>query len=97
LVDFPCTDTITYQESRDLVASGQIIEVEPDTFVDQRSDMEDLDGFLPHHFSDEADVRDLLQAFEMIKLWADLREVVTEKVSGKAGKWVAWGRKPVVG
>ena len=93
LVDFPCTETISYQELRGLVTAGQLTEVEPDTFVDERPDTEDLDGFLPHHFCTEADVRDLLRSFELIKLWADLHEAVTEGVSGKVGKWVAWARK----
>lgn len=94
LVDFPCTDTIVYQQLRDLVARGQIDEVEPNTFVDER-DEEDPDGFLPHHFCDEVDVRDLLNGFEMIKLWPDLREAVTERGSGLVGKWVAWARRSI--
>ena len=90
LVDFPCTETTTYQELRDLVAAGQLTEVEPNTFVDERLDSEDPDGFLPHHFCNEADLRDLLRGFELIKLWADLHEVASEGGSGKVGKWVAW-------
>jgi SAM-dependent methyltransferase len=93
LVDFPCTDTITYQELRGLVIAGQLTEAEPDTFVDERPDSEDPDGFLPHHFCDEADVRDLLHAFDIIRLWADLHEAVSESGTGLVGKWVAWARK----
>lgn len=70
------------------------MEVEPNTFVDERPDPADLDGFLPHHFCDEADIRDLFCGFEILRLWANLQEVETEQGSGKAGKWVAWVRKP---
>lgn len=93
LVDFPSTDTLTYQELRVLADTGQITEIEPNTFVDERNE-EDIDGFLPHHFCDEADICDLLQAFEIIKLWPDLHEVVTERGPGRVGKWVARTRKP---
>lgn len=92
LVDFPCTDTIVYQGLRESVAAAQVLEVEPNTFVDERVE-EDVDGFLPHHFCDEADIRDLLGKFEIINLWPDLREVVTERGPGKVGKWVAAVRK----
>ena len=95
LVDFPNTETITYQASRDLVIAGQIMEVEPNTFVDERPDTADLDGFLPHHFCDEADIRDLLRGFEILRLWADLQKVESEDGFGKVGKWVAWVRKPL--
>jgi|GEM_PF-326772 len=98
LVDFPCTDTLDYQQLRTQVAARQIAEVEPNTFVDQRSDINDMDdGFLPHHFCDEADARDLLRSFEILKLWAALRESVSESGSGKVGKWVAWARRPQSG
>lgn len=96
LVDFPNTDTLTYQTLRELAAAGQVAEVEPNTFVDERNE-EDVDGFLPHHFCDEADLRDLLREFEMIKLYPDVREVVTERGPGRVGKWVAWVRKPILG
>jgi SAM-dependent methyltransferase len=95
LVDFPCTVTLDYQFMRDQVAAGQIAEVEPNTFVDERSDTEDPDAFLPHHYCDEADVRDLLRSFEIVRLWAALRESVLQNRSGMMGKWVAWARKPV--
>jgi len=94
LVDFPCTDTITYQELRQQVTAGEMTEVEPDTFVDEGPMKADDDLFLPHHFCDEAEVRALLHDFELIRLWADLREVVSESGSGKVGKWVAWVRRP---
>ena len=62
LVDFPCTDTIDYDRLREQAANDEIIEIEPDTFVDQRPESEDIDGYLPHHFCTEADVRDLLKS-----------------------------------
>jgi tellurite methyltransferase len=94
LVDLLNTDTITYQTSRQLAITGQIKEVEPNTFLDERPDITDSDGFLPHHFCDEADIHDLLRGFEILKLWADLQKVETEHGFGKVGKWVAWVRKP---
>lgn len=94
LVDFPCTDTLTYQELRVLADTGQIAEIEPNTFVDERNE-EDIDGFLPHHFCDKAEVHDLLHRFEITKLRPELREVVTERGPGMVGKWVAWLRKQV--
>lgn len=95
LVDFPCTETITYQELRRQVTAGEIIEVEPDTFVDERPVSEDSDAFLPHHFCDEGDAHDLLHAFEILKLWPDLHEGITWSGSGTVGKWVAWVRRPI--
>jgi SAM-dependent methyltransferase len=94
IADFLCTDTLDYQLLRDQVAAGEINEVEPNTFVDDRPDSEDPDGFLPHHYSDEADLRDLLSPFEVIKLWADLKQAETPRGTGLKGKWVAWMRKP---
>lgn len=95
LLDLPHTDTITYQTSRELVIARQIREVEHNTFVDERSDTADSDGFIPHHFCDESDIHDLLHGYEILKLWADLQKAVTEDGFGKAGKWVAWVRKPI--
>jgi tellurite methyltransferase len=86
LVDFPCTDRADYLYQRGEVSAGHVLEVEPNTFVDERPDSEDLDGFLPHHYCDEADVRDLLRHFTIERLWPELRE-------GMHGKWVAWARK----
>lgn len=94
IADFPSTETLQYQRSRGQVAAGTIIEVEPHTFVDERPDSDDPDGRLPHHFSDEADLRDLVRDFEIVKLIADLREVTHEGVIGKTGKWIIWLRKP---
>jgi SAM-dependent methyltransferase len=96
LVDFACTDTLDYQEFRRQAAEGQLTEVEPNTFVNEHPDVAELDdSFLPHHWSDEADVRDLLGSFEIIRLWPALREVESESGSGKVGKWVVWARKPL--
>jgi hypothetical protein len=76
------------------VRAGQIVEVEPDTFVDQRSGLEDTDdGFLPHHYCDEADLHDLLGPFDIIRLWTSLREPKDGR--GPRGKWIASARKPL--
>ncbi|MDZ4720874.1 MAG: class I SAM-dependent methyltransferase [Roseiflexaceae bacterium] len=87
LVDLPDTGRDDYQQLRAQAAAGQIHEVEPNTFVDERADSEDSDGYLPHHYCDEADVRDLLQSFTIERLW------VTDHIDGSHGKWVAWARK----
>jgi tellurite methyltransferase len=94
LVNFLHKDTLAYQQIRDQVAAGELSEVEPETFVDEspQPDVND-DAFLPHHFSDEADVRDLLSSFEIIRLWADLPEG-TNGVT-RRGYWVASARKPL--
>jgi tellurite methyltransferase len=89
LVDFPCTDTADYVYQRAEVAAGHVREVEPNTFVDQRTETEDFDAYLPHHYCDEADVRDLLRHFTIARLWPALQP--TDE--GLRGKWVAWARK----
>lgn len=96
LVDFLHKDTLSYQRVREQAAAGQITEIEPDTFIDD-SPTPDLadDAFLPHHFSDEAEVRDLLHSFEIVKLWADLPGRTPEGELGQRGYWVAWARKPL--
>lgn len=96
LVDFPCTDTLDYDRLRTEVAAGQQQEIEPNTFIDMRPDSEDIDGYLPHHFSDEADVRDLLSPFEIVRLWAALHPARPARGPGNVGKWVAWARKPTL-
>ena len=94
LVDFPCTDTLDYRLLRERVAAGQIAEIEPNTFVDQRPDLDEMDDdFLPHHYCDENDLRDLLRPFEIIRLWAALRQ--TQDGTGMRGKWVASVRRPL--
>ncbi|NWF69984.1 MAG: class I SAM-dependent methyltransferase [Chloroflexi bacterium] len=96
IADFPSTDTLDYQDMRTRVAAGQLTEVEPNTFVDESTSpdpMEDL--FLPHHYCDAADLRDLLRHFEIVRLQADLRPVTTAQGSGKVGKWVVWARRPM--
>jgi SAM-dependent methyltransferase len=96
LVDFPCTDTLDYRLSRERVAAGQIAEIEPNTFVDQRPDLDELDDdFLPHHYCDEDDLRDLLRPFEIIRLSAALRQ--SQDGAGMRGKWVASVRRPLSG
>src|SRR5262249_37875377 len=94
LADFPCTDTINYRLMRDQASVGQIVEVEPNTFVDLRQDLDDTDdGFLPHHYCDEADLRDLLSSFEIIKLWPSMHESTDS--AGRRAKWIAWARRPL--
>jgi SAM-dependent methyltransferase len=96
LVDFPCTDTLDYRLLRERVAAGQMAEIEPDTFVDPRPDLDEMDDdFLPHHYCDEDDLRDLLRPFEIIRLWAALRQ--SEDGAGMRGKWVASVRRPLEG
>jgi len=92
LADFPRTETANYRLMRTQVSSGQIVEVEPNTFVDRRPDLDDTDdGFLPHHYCDEADLRDLLSSFEIIRLWTSQRESKDDR--GTRGKWIASARK----
>ena len=94
LADFPCTDTADYRLMRAEVSAGQIAEIEPNTFVDRRPDLEETDdGFLPHHYSDEADLRDLLRSFEIMGLRASLQE--SKDGRGTRGKWIASARKPL--
>jgi SAM-dependent methyltransferase len=95
LVDFIHKDTLSYQRVREQAASGTISEVEPETFVDEseKPDVMD-DAFLPHHYSDEAEIRDLLCSFDILKLWEDLPSRTLEGGLPQRGYWVAWARKP---
>jgi tellurite methyltransferase len=94
LVDFPCTDTVDYRVLCERVAAGEITEIEPNTFVDQRSDLDEMDDdFLPHHYCDEDDLRDLLRPFDIIRLWRALRR--SQDGAGMRGKWVASVRRPL--
>jgi SAM-dependent methyltransferase len=93
LVDFPCTETLDYRQLRSQVAAGHIAEIEPNTFVDERPDLDDMDdSFLPHHYCDEGDLRDLLRSFEIVRLWAALRQ--SKEGAGMRGKWIASARRP---
>jgi tellurite methyltransferase len=93
LVDFPCTDSLDYRLLRSQVAAGKIAEVEPNTFVDERRGMDEMDdGFLPHHYCDEADLSDLLRTFEIMRLWTSLRE--SKDGAGMRGKWIASASRP---
>jgi tellurite methyltransferase len=92
--DFLSTGTLQYQASRRQVEAGEITEVEPNTFVDERPGVEEYsDDFLPHHFCDEADLRDLLRSFDIIKLWADMGE--SNPHGGIRSRWVVWVRRPL--
>jgi SAM-dependent methyltransferase len=86
LVDFPCRDADDYAFLRAEVAAGNIREVEPHTFVDERPETDDPDARLPHHFCDEADLRDLLRSYTIGRVWPALRQ--TDR--GLRGKWVVW-------
>lgn len=93
--DFPHVGTIAYTRNREDVAAGFMEEVEPHTFVDKRDDnAHDIDGQLPHHFSDEADLRDLLAGFEVVRLVAELKDYADERGAGVLGKWHVWARRP---
>jgi SAM-dependent methyltransferase len=93
LVDLLATARADYAALRAQVAAGEIIEVEPNTFVDERPDSPDLDGFLPHHYCDEAAVRDLLRDFEILKLELATRPAPDPAAAPTIDKWVAWLRK----
>jgi SAM-dependent methyltransferase len=95
LVDLLCVGTIPYNRSRQQVTTGESVEVEPNTFVDERPDSEDSDGFLPHHYFDEADARDLLRDFEIMRFMSGADDIVLENGERRSsGKWVVWARKP---
>lgn len=95
LVDFLHKETRAYQDVLQQAAAGQLTEVEPDTFLDESAqpDLQD-DAFLPHHYCDEAEVRELLQAFEIIRVWADLSSETGADGLARRGYWVASARKP---
>lgn len=99
LVDFPHKDTLHYLEMRRLTDAGKITEIEPDTFRDESPVPDPSDDlFLPHHFCDESDVRDLLGRFEIIRLTAELHQTTSEQGAGLVGgRWVAWASKPTSG
>jgi SAM-dependent methyltransferase len=86
LVDFIATDRLEYQEMRALAAAGEVKEVEPNTFIDER-DPDNFDAFLPHHYCDEAETRALLVGFEILRLWT------TQTPQGDINRWVAVARK----
>jgi tellurite methyltransferase len=94
LVDFPNTNTLDYERMRAETTSGHQTEPECNTFVDVRPEPEDIDGYLPHHFCDEADLQDLLRRFAIERLWEDVRPARPQRGPGMVGKWVAWARKP---
>ena len=88
--------TLDYRLLRERVVAGQIAEIEPNTFVDQHPDLDEMDdNFLPHHYCDEEDLRDLLRSFEIIRLWTALRQ--SQDSAGMRGKWVASVRRPLTG
>jgi SAM-dependent methyltransferase len=91
LVDFPARIVSTIGCC---ASEWEIAEIEPNTFVDQRPDLDEMDDdFLPHHYCDENDLRDLLRSFDIINLRAALRP--SQDGAGKRGKWVASVRRPL--
>jgi SAM-dependent methyltransferase len=94
LVDFLHKETQSYQEVLAQVVEGKLSEVEPDTFVDAsvRPDLMD-DAFLPHHYTDETEVRELMGRFELLRVYPDLAATSAGELP-KRGYWVAWARKP---
>jgi tellurite methyltransferase len=93
LLDFPDVNTLDYALIRQEVAAGGYIEPEPNTFIDPRPNARDIDGFLPHHFCDEIDLRDLLKRFTMVRLYESLRPAKPTRGEGMVGKWIVWARK----
>lgn len=94
LVDFLHMETLAYKEVLEQATAGKLVEVEPNTFVDNRPEPDMMDdAFLPHHYCDEDDVRDLLRSFEIIKLWADLPGRTADEDLPRRGYWVASVRK----
>ena len=86
----------TLGEVRRVLKPGGLLLVDfpCNTFVDQRADLDEMDdGFLPHHYCDEADLRELLRSFEIVRLWASLREL--KDGAGMRGKWIASARRPL--
>lgn len=97
VVDFPGTQAWGYQLLREEAAAGLVQEIEPNTFVDERVEGYDIDGRLPHHYVDEAALRELFGAFELVRLHPDFHEIETPQGKGLAGKWVVVARKPLAG
>lgn len=71
-VTFIGTDDVKCAEYRAKAASGEGIELEPDTY--RVPNDPDEDGDLPHHFVDEAEARSLLGNFEIESLEAERQE-----------------------
>lgn len=90
LVDFIGTNRAEYEQQKQRAAQGIIKEVEPNTFVNE-SNIDDFDGFLPHHYFDEDEVRDVLSAFEILRLWT----TQTPQGDNDRARWVAVARKPL--
>lgn len=71
-VTFIARDAERDEQLRADVAAGRRIEIEPFTFVARRDTEGDKE--LPHHYSDEAEVRALLEGFVIDELWLYHRE-----------------------
>lgn len=60
------------------VKAGKCQEIEPFTFVYPRFDNVSGDAYLPHHYCDEKELRDLLADFVIDDLYLDRREYVSD-------------------
>jgi SAM-dependent methyltransferase len=97
LVDFPHRETQGYQRALRQTAEGTLTEVEPNTFVDLGPNLDPTsDAFLPHHYADEAGVRDLLRGFEITRLEAHFLDKAADEEPASRGYWVAWARKSAI-
>lgn len=95
LADFLHKGTRSYEHIRQQAATGEVSEIEPNTFADESShpDIDD-DAFLPHHYSDEAELHEFCSAFEIIRIWAEL-PATSDGSPPQRGYWVASVRKPL--
>ncbi len=89
-VDLMTTNCATYRQMREDAAAGRLTEVEPNTFVDLRPDSKG-DDYLPHHICDEADARDLLGRFHLVR-FGEYAYVRHDGIPG--AKWAAWAQRP---
>ncbi len=98
LVDFPHKNTRAYQQVRDQVSAGTIIEVEPETYVDDSAQPDDgNDAFLPHHYTDEDELRMLMQRYEILRLWTEFLGETPDGAPAPRGYWVIVARRPFAG
>jgi SAM-dependent methyltransferase len=94
-LDFPTTSGLDYAENRIEVAEGRYLEPEPNTFIDPAftENSRDKDGFLPHHYFDEADLRELMKRYTLLRMEELMRPAKEKRGVGMVGKWIVWARK----
>jgi tellurite methyltransferase len=93
-ITFIATADAKYHQYRAKVASGEGVEVEPNTY--RVPNDPDEDGDLPHHFVDEIEARELLSGYDVLTLEAerfDRREPNGQTVTKV--HWHAVCQKPV--